>query len=249
MLHVVGTVLLVLLCALAALVLCLLFFPVWALVDYHHGALSVRVRVLFVTFRVYPLPQKKKKRAPKQAPQAGGGQKRSPGKKFTLTFEKLTALVSDAAGLLRRALAALRVRDIRVVLPVQGRDAADTALFYGRFCAWFYGGIAALQNALDLRFDSIEIIPDFAGENKYRTSFYCKIGATPFIMIFVAIRAFAVLRADGLLPGPAAAKHKKKPGKAPKTQPSPAPQGTDSGAEKTDGRISPQNGAMGGNER
>ncbi len=110
-------------------------------------------------------------------------------------------MVQDAAGILRMALSVLRVRKIRLVLPLRGTDAADTALFYGRFCGWFYGAVATAQNFVDMEFEQIELIPDFAGENKYRTSFYCKIGATPFIILVVALKALRILQEDGLLPG------------------------------------------------
>ena len=197
-----GLALLCLLAVLAALLLALLFLPVWAVIELKYDKLTVRVKVLFLTFTVFPMKEKEPKTPPPQQP-AREEEKRSPGKKFELTFSKAVRMAADAAGILKMALAALRFRGIRLTLPVRGEDAADTALFYGRFSAWFYSGVATLQNFLDLRFEQIELIPDFAGENKYRRSFYCKIGATPFIMLIVAFKAFGLLRRDGLLPGPA----------------------------------------------
>ncbi|MDK2813337.1 MAG: hypothetical protein PWQ08_592 [Clostridiales bacterium] len=200
--QIIGTVLLCLLGLFVALLLLLLFLPVWVMVGLRYDQLTIRVRVLFLTFTVFPMkekPQKEKKPAPKKEPQKE--EPRSPGKRFELSFSKLVQLVGDAAGIFKMMLGALKVRDISITLPLNGRDAADTALFYGKFSAWFYSGIAVLQNAIDLQFDSIELIPDFAGENKYRRSFYCKIGATPFIMLVIAIKALRMLQKDGLLPG------------------------------------------------
>lgn len=200
--QIIGTVLLCLLGLFVALLLLLLFLPVWVMVGLRYDQLTIRVRVLFLTFTVFPMkekPQKEKKPAPKKEPQKE--EPRSPGKRFELSFSKLVQLVGDAAGIFKMMLGALKVRDISITLPLNGRDAADTALFYGKFSAWFYSGIAVLQNAIDLQFDSIDLIPDFAGENKYRRSFYCKIGATPFIMLVIAIKALRMLQKDGLLPG------------------------------------------------
>ena len=199
--RILGLVLLCLLAALLLLLLALLFLPAWAILELKYDKLTVRVRVLFLTFTVFPMKEKEPEEPKPQQEAPTGQKKRSPGKKFELTFSKVMRWVADAAGILRMALAALRFRGIRLTLPVQGEDAADTALFYGKFSAWFYAGVATLQNFLDLRFDHIELIPDFAGENKYRRSFYCKIGATPFIMLVVAFKAFGLLRRDGLLPG------------------------------------------------
>ena len=200
--QVIGTVLLCLLGIVVLLLLLLLFLPVWAMVGLRYDQLTIRVRVLFLTFTVFPLkekPQKEKKPAPKAEEKKE--EPRSPGKRFELGFSKMVQLAGDAAGIFKLLLGALKVRDISLTLPLNGRDAADTALFYGKFSAWFYSGIAVLQNAMDLQFDSIELIPDFAGENKYRRSFYCKIGATPFIMLVIAIKALHTLQKDGLLPG------------------------------------------------
>lgn len=100
---------------------------------------------------------------------------------------------------MRRFLAALHIRGVKLVLPVSSGDAASTALFYGRFCAFFYGGLATLQNIIDIQAEDINIIPDFGGDNKYRRSFYCKIEATPFIMLGVALYAFKQLKEERIL--------------------------------------------------
>lgn len=208
----VPVLLLLVLLALLLLIAALLFLPVWVSVELRHSQLTVRLRVLFLTFTLLPAREKKKKKEEKkpqqEKPKEEGAAKRSPSPRFEWTASRVARLAADAAGILKMALAALRVRQIRILLPLQGEDAADTALFYGRFSGWFYGLIATLQNFLDLEFERIELIPDFAGENKYRTSFYCKIGATPFIMLVVIIKGFRLLQQDGLLPV-GAPQHKK----------------------------------------
>ena len=218
--------LLILLAVLLVAVVLLLFLPVWVTVELRHSRLTVRLRVLFLRFTLFPQREKKSEPEKEEAGQQEQGKppekKRSPSRRFERTVSRMLTLVRDAAGILRMALGALRVRKIRLVLPLQGTDAADTALFYGRFCGWFYGAIATAQNFLDMEFDQIELIPDFAGENKYRTSFYCKIGATPFIILVVAIKALRILKEDGLLPSKvedaARQKEKKRPQGSPRAE-------------------------------
>ena len=216
--------------ALLALVLVaaalVLFLPAWVTVELRHGRLTVRLRVLFLRFDLFPGKEKKQPDAGQeqqdQPPAEGKKEGRSPSRRFKQTVTRLLTLARDAAGILRMALSALRVRKIRLVLPLQGADAADTALFYGRFCGWFYGAIATAQNFVDMEFEQIELIPDFAGENKYRTSFYCKIGATPFIILIVALKALRVLQEDGLLPGKKGASARRaaqKPSGSPRANP------------------------------
>lgn len=200
----VAWVLLSLLAVVLVLLMLVLFLPVWVTVDLHHGRLTIRLRVLFLRFTLFPMKEKKQPAEPEkiqeEPEQSKKKKERSPSRKFERTVSRMLTLVRDAAGILRMALSVLRVRKIRLVLPLQGAHAADTALFYGRFCGWFYGVIATAQNFLDMEFEQIELIPDFAGENKYRTSFYCKIGASPFIILIVAFKALRLLQEDGLLP-------------------------------------------------
>lgn len=198
------TILLWVLGSLLALLLLLLFCPAAAEVRLNYDVWTVKVRILGVPFTVFPQKEKKPKKkkeaklekTPKAKPEK---EKQTPSKKFELTFSKIVSLAGMAGRVLRRFLAALHVRGVKLVLPVSSGDAASTALFYGRFCAFFYGGLATLQNVIDIKAEDINIIPDFGGDNKYRRSFYCKIEATPFIMLGVALYAFKQLKQERIL--------------------------------------------------
>ena len=107
----------------------------------------------------------------------------------------LVRISTTAGGIMRLVFRVIRVRDVQLVLPVHDEDAAQTAIQYGQVQAWLGGIFGTLQNFLDFRLKQVDIIPDFAGSYKYRRYFYCKIMATPFIMMVAAIYAFTRLRA------------------------------------------------------
>lgn len=189
---------------LLALLLLLLFCPAIAEVRLNYDQLTVRARILGIPFTVWPQKEKKPKKENKKEPKEAAEpkqkkEKQTPSKKFELTFSKLVSIASLAGRVMRRLLAALHIRGVKLVLPVSAGDAAQTAMFYGRFCAFFYGGLATLQNVIDIQAEDINIIPDFGGDNKYRRSFYCKIEATPFIMLGVALYAFKQLKEERIL--------------------------------------------------
>lgn len=184
---------------LLAVLLLLLICPVWVWLALDYDKFTADLQVLGLKFRIYPgkekpKQQKKKKPQAEQKPKPKAAQK--PQKKFEMTFSKLVDMVGAAGSIAKRAIGALKFRDIRVRIPLQGEDAADTALLYGKFSAWFYGSLAALQNGLDMQVEQIELIPDFGGDNKYRLSFSCKIGTCPLIMLGVAIYAFRLLKKE-----------------------------------------------------
>lgn len=194
-------VLLWILLGLLALVALLLVVPLVAAVEYREGAVTVRVQILGVLrIRVYPLRPKKEKPAgtPQPAPPPAQ-QPAEPKHKFHLTLEKLQSILSAAGAFMRRVFAALRIRQIILIVPVHRDDAAQTAIACGQTQAWLGGGIAALRNFLDMRVTQIRVLPDFTGEIKAGTYFSCKIGASPIIIIIAALYALIQLKNDHVL--------------------------------------------------
>ncbi|MEG2394066.1 MAG: hypothetical protein RSC36_03455, partial [Ruthenibacterium sp.] len=59
--------------------------------------------------------------------------------------------------------------------------------------------VAALRNFLNLRFQKVNLIADFNGEYTGKTYFYCKIGATPAIMVVAGIAALVRLKRENIL--------------------------------------------------
>ena len=206
-----GIALLVLL-ALAAV---LLLVPAAVRLDWHGDALTIRARVLFLHFTLYPRPQKadresgagksaaKKKKAEKKPPKKSG--KAAAGEKEKTeeapdSFVKglLRNFKKNPFGMLRQLLSyagdaggillrGLRIRHVVILWPVTGEDAADTALVYGRTLGFANGVWNLAQNSLNIRADQLTIEPDFTGEAEQKRQIACQIAAQPCIMVAAGI--------------------------------------------------------------
>ena len=122
------------------------------------------------------------------APQKGAGPKAPKPKKarpggLAETLRRLGCLVERAGWLAKRVLRAVKVRRIVLAVPVQGQTAAATAWEYGGLWAGLSASLGVLQRGLDLRFERLEIWPDFAGLEQGREVLSCKIEARLIIMI------------------------------------------------------------------
>ena len=191
----------VLLALLALLVLALLL-PVGLILEVDYDRFTAKVRAFGLTFRLYPRkPRKEKKRrqryepqhlrkteeaapeAPQETdtPEADGAHRHMP------KLSQLADIAATAGKLARAFLRIIRISDVQLVLPVHHEDAAQTAIEYGRVHAALGGILGVLQNCFEIRLKKVEIIPDFMGDSKYRRYFYCKIGATPFIILSTAL--------------------------------------------------------------
>jgi hypothetical protein len=217
-LSVLGWALAVLLC----LLLLALFTPARLVLELRYDAFCARLKVLCFTFTLYPRRQKAQGgasggEAGPAVPQEEGtrpdggsgaqdgqpqaGQRAPVGKKAANKRHRLPSLgslaqICSAAGALMRAvLRAVHVRDVKAVWPVHCGDAAETAIRFGRTQAYVGSALGVLQNFVDLQLRQVDIIPDFTGEHKYRRYFYCKIQATPFIIVTTGVWALVKLKA------------------------------------------------------
>ncbi len=179
LLNVLGWTLLALL-ALLALVLVL---PVRAELEYREGALSVRARIFGLPLRIYPFPERLKKRRPKQkqpqkeaAPRPKKKKKRAP----RLETEEIQAFLGAAGTFMRRMYRMIHITDVILILPVHREDAAQTALACGRAEAWLAGMTALLQNYFDLHIVQLRVLPDFTNEITAGVYLSCGIGAPSF---------------------------------------------------------------------
>lgn len=120
----------------------------------------------------------------KKAAGAKGGKKAAPPKKgLAENLRRLSCLVSRAGWLGKKLLRAVKVRHILLVVPVQGETAAATAWQYGGLWAGLSASLGILQRGMDLRFDRLELLPDFAGLQEGGEVLSCKIQARLIIMI------------------------------------------------------------------
>lgn len=114
---------------------------------------------------------------------AKGGKKAAPKKGLAENLRRLSCLVSRAGWLGKKLLRAVKVRHILLVVPVQGETAAATAWQYGGLWAGLSASLGILQRGMDLRFDRLELLPDFAGLQEGGEVLSCKIQARLIIMI------------------------------------------------------------------
>lgn len=184
-----------LLCMLA-LILLALVLPVRAAIEYREGALSVQIRCLGLRFRAYSLSERWKKRglskrAPKERKKrrAEGGKKNKP----SLEWADLQGLLGMAGTFTRRALRAIHITDIILIVPVHRDDAAQTALACGKTEAWLGGAAALLQNFMELRWIELRVLPDFTDEIKAGVYLSCKVGARPIAFLIAGVHALAYL--------------------------------------------------------
>lgn len=181
---------------LLALLLLALFLPVRAAVEYREGALSVRIHFLGMRFWAYPFLERRKKRDPPAHAPKKSKRRRAQGdrrKKPSLAWADLQGVLGMAGAFTRRALRAIRVTDIILIVPVHRDDAAQTALACGRTEAWLSGAAAALQNFMELRWIELRVLPDFTDEIKAGVYLSCKVGARPVAFLVAGVHALVYL--------------------------------------------------------
>jgi hypothetical protein len=201
--------------AAAVLILIALFVPASVWLDYTGGELRIWAGMLFVRVPVYPGKEKtpeqqarqERKKAEKQAKKQekkarkhGAGRRgHVAGETLRLSLDQICAAAGGAGRFARAALGAMRVRHIRIVLPVTGDDAADTAVRFGKTNAWLHTCLALLNRVLWLDFTECRVEPDFTGKQAESEHFSCQISAQLFIMVAAAIRLILLLKDKRIL--------------------------------------------------
>lgn len=170
-----------LLCLLGLVVL-FLFLPVGVSVRYKNE-LSVKAKILFLKFTVYP--EKPDKKTKKKEHEKGGQNKQK--KPISLdTVKRMLEPVGSAAGFLLRRI---RISRIEVVMPVSAADPASLAIKYGEIQA--VGGmvLAFMQNTFIIKIKEYSVIPDFEGLHSDGERYGCDISAIPLTLL-VALLIF-----------------------------------------------------------
>ena len=182
----------------------LLTLPAWVYLRWDHGELGARARILCFSIPLYPRGKKKQKGERQKKKSVQGQEKkekdsRAAEKKFQIAAAEIFDLVSEAKGIFEKLLSTLRVEQVELRFPVHGQDAAATALLYGRVNAFFYSGVALLQNAVRLQVKNIEIIPDFGEQYRGDIVFACRVGMAPIVLLVCVYQVYARLKRAGLL--------------------------------------------------
>ena len=182
--------------ALLALVLAVLFIPVFGRVTYD-GELTARIRVWGIPITLSPRPEKAPKRRKKKAKKVT---KRPQKADKPSKWEELKALLKedgvgstlgflkDVAGLVGRtankALRAITVKSLRLHLLIGSEDAATTAQRYGQVCGILYPTLALVEQKVRVRRRQVRVEPNFLLEKsavrfdvRFRISVWRLLGA------------------------------------------------------------------------
>lgn len=105
-----------------------------------------------------------------------------------LSFDQLVTAVKGLGKFGQRIVAGLKIRHIRLYVPITGDDAADTAIKYGKCQAWLHAGLGVLNRAIWLDFDECRLEADFLAKEAKKPHFSCQISAQLLIMVIAALR-------------------------------------------------------------
>ena len=204
---------------LLVLLLWVIIVPRSVFVEYTNAAsLVVKVRVFLFKIKVYPLPKfltnrdkpkKKDKKQKKTAKKKAGGKKQQSGdtakkeeksgfKKFMSDmpkgFELVKEAVSTVKGVMAILLKGIYIKDVSFTVPVNAGDAHETQKQYGIITSAFYSLNIFLQKYVKIFYKKPVFVADFANLYKDSTYFYCKIQASPSIILLVGWYLFKTYR-------------------------------------------------------
>lgn len=205
-LAVIGWVLL----AVLILLLWVIIVPRSVYVQYTNaGGAVVKVRVLFFKIKVYPLhfgkkqknkPEKKKSKTPKKekTEDADGGKKPSAAQRFMQDMPNGMQLVkevlSTVRGVMKILLNGISIKDVSFTLPISAENAHETQKKYALVTNSFYTFSIFLQKYVKIFYKNPVFVADFANLYGDSTYFYCKIQASPSIILAVAFYLFKTYR-------------------------------------------------------
>ena len=215
----VAKVLLILLAAVLGLVLFVLLIPVTVGLQSENGAFRVWLRLWFVKFGVFPVPpwlqklidrfgggEKKEKpqkeKKPKTEPVKAAARLSSPLQKLLELLEKIRLIAANAGWFLKRGFWSLRIRHIRVLVPVGGEDVAKVGIQCGRVHAALGAALGVLQNYFRMQFDQLYVEPDFTGQSRQKPVFACEITAHGISIVIAAAVVLVRLVREGFFDGP-----------------------------------------------
>lgn len=120
--------------------------------------------------------------------------------RMQLTFDQVVTAVKGLGAMGKRIVNGLKVKHIRLYLPVTGEDAADTAIQYGKMQAWLHAGLGVLNRAIWLDFDECRLEADFLAKGEKKSRFSCQISARLLIMVIAVTRFVWLLWKANILP-------------------------------------------------
>ncbi len=177
----------------------ILMLPVRAVADYKED-FSLKIKfLLFFSYTVFPMKEKKKEEKPKEEKQKTEKTEEKPKKeKRRMTVEEIVDMVIDIVQKYgpgaKMILRNIRFHRLELYWKVGAEDAAACGIKYGRICAWLSGVLGFFRNLMKIEKAKFRVFPDFISE---KDEIYggADIEFNPLIIIIGALRmAFVFLK-------------------------------------------------------
>lgn len=195
--------------ALIVLVLWVIVVPRAVFVEYTENAgIMVKVRLFAFKIKVYPLnisfgkkdKDKPKKAKSEKAPQSNEDNPKQNKKSFSIGeklpkgMELVKTVLSAVKGVGKILLKGIAVKDVSFTVPLAGKNAYDTQKLYGNMTSAFYTFSIFLQKYVRLSIKKPIFVADFADMYSHSTYFYCKIVASPGIILSAGWYLFKIYK-------------------------------------------------------
>ena len=198
---------------LAAVLVFLLLLVLWVILVPRHfwveycktDGLIVQVNLAFFKITLFPLPsfikkEKKKKemRSEKEKEKPTDDGKTEKDKKQPqlpqFSFRLARDILSAAKGVMKRVLKAIKFSHVSFTVPVYGGRPEETQKKYAGITSAFYTFNIFLQQIVQVYYEKPIFIADFANLHTNSLYFYCKISASPVMLLAAAVFAFRQYR-------------------------------------------------------
>lgn len=197
----------------AAVLVFLLLLVLWVILVPRHfwveycktDGLIVQVNLAFFKITLFPLPsfikkEKKKKemRSEKEKEKPTDDGKTEKDKKQPqlpqFSFRLARDILSAAKGVMKRVLKAIKFSHVSFTVPVYGGRPEETQKKYAGITSAFYTFNIFLQQIVQVYYEKPIFIADFANLHTNSLYFYCKISASPVMLLAAAVFAFRQYR-------------------------------------------------------
>lgn len=198
--------------AIVLIIAFLLFAPITLKLEYDEQ-FNARVRYLFISFKIpseekkEKTRKKKKKSKKKKSKKKDKGQAENAQEKKSFTekniaiikkafkfkgFEGAKKIISLAAYIVSKVSRLIKrhliIKELHVVMAVGADDAAETAVNYGKTCAYIFPSLGLICNTMKVRKYYADIHPDFLRQ-KSRAYIYANLKIRPVFVIGMGISA------------------------------------------------------------
>ncbi|HWP50412.1 MAG TPA: DUF2953 domain-containing protein [Clostridia bacterium] len=172
------------------LIVLVLMVPVVVHVD-SHPELTVTVKYLWFKKGILPKGEGRAKKKTSDSETGEKTKKIKEKRELSATLQELLTLVQK---LLRRTSPAVRrllrrtsLAKLRMRMIVAGKDAADTAIKFGKVNAQVFTAVAIVDRIVTLKADQIQILPGF-GVSQSESSYSGEMRLSPFALLVAGVQ-------------------------------------------------------------